>query len=305
MSYQIELRHLHYFSVLAEELHYRKAAERLYISQPGLTRQIKQMEALYGTDLFVRGKRFVQLTAAGKFLQTEVLILLNQLDNIQLQLKQIGEGKRAELKIGFIGSAAQTVIPDVLFQLNKRYPDIAISLNELPNETQLEYLQENKLDFGLVRSHIAPAGLTLKKITEEPFSLVVPKNHRIQLRNFKSIKQFEQEHFILFARDYSTEYYQLVMSIFSDSGFTPQVHHKTVNALTIFKLVEKGMGIAIVPSSLCQGYSIPVNFIPLTRIPQRSQLSLVWNAKNRNPGVKALLETLFRNKAYRQNKLIK
>ncbi|ANH80203.1 transcriptional regulator [Niabella ginsenosidivorans] len=290
MSYQIELRHLMYFSILAEELHFRKAAERLYISQPGLTRQIRQMEAIYGTKLFERGKRFVELTEAGHFLKNEVSILLNQLENIQLQLKRIGEGKIAELRIGFIGSAAQTVIPDLLFRLNKKYPTIEVSLNELPNETQIEYLLENKLDFGFVRSHIAPPGLSMRVITEETFSLVVPKTHRIQARNFKSLKQLEQENFILFTRDYSNEYYQLMMSIFSDCGFTPRVHHKTVNALTIFKLVEKGMGIAIVPTSLKQGYSIPVNFIELNKIPQRSQLSLIWNLKNRNPGIRTLLE---------------
>ncbi|HEX7753893.1 MAG TPA: LysR family transcriptional regulator [Niabella sp.] len=292
MNYQIELRHLVYFQVLAEELHFRKAAERLYISQPGLTRQIKQMESIYSVPLFERGKRFVQLTEAGHFLKNEVSVLLNQLDNIQLQLKRIGEGKMAALRVGFIGSAAQTVIPDLLFRLNKQYPNVEVSLNELPNETQIEHLLENKLDFGFVRSHIAPPGLSMRIISEETFSLVVPKKHRIQARNFSSLQQFEKENFILFTRDYSNEYYQLMMSIFSDCGFTPHVHHKTVNALTIFKLVEKGMGIAIVPTSLKEGYSIPVNFIELNKIPQRSQLSLIWNSKNRNPGIRTLLKVV-------------
>lgn len=88
MSNQIELRHLIYFSTLAEELHFRKAAERLFISQPGLTRQIKQMEEIYGAVLFERGKRSVQLTNAGQYLKSEVDILLNQLDNIKTQIKK-------------------------------------------------------------------------------------------------------------------------------------------------------------------------------------------------------------------------
>ncbi|MBZ4187753.1 LysR substrate-binding domain-containing protein [Niabella beijingensis] len=290
MSYQVELRHLHYFQVLAEELHFRKAAERLYISQPGLTRQIKQLEEIYGTLLFERGKRFVQLTPAGRYLKSETDILTGHLEHIRLQLHQIGEGKIAELRIGFIGSAAQIAIPDILYRLNKKYPGIEVNLNELPNETQVEYLLEDKLDCGVVRMRYAPAGLRLKKIYEEPFALVVPKDHPVQAKNFRSLKQFEKEQFILFGRDYSNDYYELVMSIFSDHDFTPRVHHKTVNALTIFKLVEKKMGIAVVPASLRRGYDVPVRFIELNRIPQRSQLSLLWNRNNRNPGMKPFLE---------------
>ena len=290
MSYQIELRHLVYFRTLTEELHFRKAAERLFISQPGLTRQIKQLEQFYGVALFERTKRSVTLTAAGSYLKNEVEAFLNQLDNIKTQLQKIDEGKIATLKIGFIGSAAQIIIPDILYKLNKKYPDIEVNLNELPNEIQLQYLLENKLDFGFVRTPIAPAGLLLRKIYEEPFALVVPQKYPVQARNFKSLSQLKDENFILFTRDYSNEYYQLVMGIFNEAGFTPKVHHKTVNALTIFKLVEKGMGIAIVPASLRQGYDIPVNFIILDKIPQRSQLSLVWNSKNRNPGIKAMLK---------------
>ncbi|MCD2422771.1 LysR family transcriptional regulator [Niabella pedocola] len=290
MSYQIELRHLTYFNVLAEELHFRKAAERLFISQPGLTRQIRQLETLFGASLFERGKRFVKLTDAGRFLKTETDILFSQLDYIRVQLKKIGEGKRAALRVGFIGSAAQTVIPDILYRLNRKHPDIDVSLNELPNDAQVTALLENKLDFGFVRQQQAPAGLSLQKISEEPFALVVPDKHPVHTKNFRSLRQFEKENFVLFGRDYSNDYYQLVMSIFSDCNFIPRVHYQTVNALTIFKLVEKGMGVAIVPASLKKGYDIPVRFIELNRIPQRSQLSLLWNPASRNPGIGALLE---------------
>lgn len=290
MSYQIELRHLTYFNVLAEELHFRKAAERLFISQPGLTRQIRQLETLFGALLFERGKRFVKLTDAGRFLKAETDILFSQLDYVRTQLKKMGEGKRAALRVGFIGSAAQTVIPDILYRLNRKHPDIDVSLNELPNDAQVAALLENKLDFGFVRQQQAPAGLSLQKISEEPFALVVPAKHPVHPKNFRSLRQFEKENFILFGRDYSNDYYQLVMSIFSDCNFIPRVHHQTVNALTIFKLVEKGMGVAIVPASLKKGYAVPVRFIELNRIHQRSQLSLLWNPASRNPGIQALLE---------------
>ncbi len=292
MSNQIELRHLIYFSALAEELHFRKASERLFISQPGLTRQIKQMEDIYQARLFERGKRAVHLTSAGAFLKTEVDILMSQLDNIRVQIKKIADGKITDLSIGFIGSAAQSIMPDLLSRLNEDFPLIEVSMNELPNNTQVHFLQTNKLDFGFVRTAVPPLGLLMKKIGDESFSLVIPKDYPIQLHNFVSLTQFKDESFILFSRDYGNAYYELVMSIFSDHSFIPQVHHKTVNALSIFKLVEKGLGVAIVPTSLKIGYDIPVNFIELAHLPQRSQLSLLWNPKNRNSGIPALLEVL-------------
>lgn len=292
MGNQIELRHLIYFRALAEELHFRRAAERLFISQPGLSRQIKQMEEIYEASLFDRARKSVTLTPAGEFLKTEVDILINQLDNIKTQLRQIAAGKITELSIGFIGSAAQSIMPELLYILNKEYPLIEVAMNELPNSTQVSDLLNQRLDFGFVRMNVPPPGLSLKKISTESFSLVVPKNHPVQKQNFSSLEQLKDESFILFSRDYSNAYYELVMSIFSDHGFIPAIHHKTVNALSIFKLVEKGMGVAIVPTSLQIGYDVQVNFIELTAIPQQSQLSLIWNPKNRSPGISALLDVV-------------
>src|SRR5690606_33111196 len=148
MNYQIELRHLHYFKVLAEELHFRKAAERLFIAQPGLSRQIKQLEEFYQTPLFIRDKRNVSLTNAGVYLKQEVDLLFNHLNSIKTQVEKIAEGKITSLKLGFIGSAVQAILPELLANLKHQQPLIDITLNELSNETQIEMLLKNELDFG-------------------------------------------------------------------------------------------------------------------------------------------------------------
>lgn len=292
MSNQIELRHLHYFRVLATELHFRKAADKLFISQPGLSRQIKQMEEIYGATLFDRTKKRVTLTPAGLYLKKEVDIIFGKLKVIESQIKGIAQGSITEISMGFIGSAAQNILPELLFQLNAEYPSISVTMNELPNNKQVELLLQNRLDLGFVRMHIPPVGLQLLKISDESFSLVVPTDYPIQKHNFNCISEFKEEPFILFSTEYSNTYYKLVMSIFSDAGFSPNVHHRTVNALSIFKLVEKGLGIAIVPTSLQIGYDIPVHFIELKDIPQRSQLSLLWNPQNQNSGIKAVIQEL-------------
>jgi len=292
MNYQIELRHLHYFRVLAEELHFRKAAERLFISQPGLTRQIKQMEEIYKTTLFERGKRSVKLTEAGEFLKKEVDLIFNQLANMHTQIEKISEGKITNLKLGFIGSAVQTILPELLAKLKAKQPLIDVTLNELSNEVQVEMLLKNELDFGFVRMENFPTTILTHPILTENFALVAPKGHPLINKKKINLVDFKEESFILFSKQYSSSYYNLVMSIFRDQQFEPKVALRTVNALSIFNLVSQGLGIAIVPSSLKNGYNTDVDFIELTHIPQRTTLYLAWNQENRNSGIQSFIDIL-------------
>lgn len=292
MNYHIELRHLVYFKVLAEELHFRKAAARLFIAQPGLSRQIKQLEENYQVALFERTKRTVCLTEAGHYLFDEVKVLFRHLDQIETQLLSLANGKVSTLKLGFIGSAVQTILPQLLIDLKLEQPDIELSLHELANEVQLDLIQKKELDFGFVRVSEAPAGLQSLPIHTEHFTLVVPNKHPILQQKEPDLSDLQHESFILFSKNYSYSYYDLVMSIFDDCKFTPKVTLRTVNALTIFNMVAQGLGVAIVPASLKNGYQVDVSFVELKNLPQRTTLSLIWNHENRNPGIPLLLDIM-------------
>ena len=145
MSYQIELRHFSYFLAVAEELHYRKAAEKLFISQPGLSTQIKQMELILDVKLFERDKRKVSLTAAGTFLKGEVEFIMNHLSQTKKHLKLIDEGHLGEIRIGFLGSAMQKVIPNLLVKLKEKFPEIQTSLEELSNLSLIHISERTRL----------------------------------------------------------------------------------------------------------------------------------------------------------------
>ncbi len=289
MSYQLELRHFHYFLAVADELHYRKAAEKLFISQPGLSRQIKQMEEILETPLFIRNKKKVALTPAGAFLKAEVEFIINHLEVTKKQLKLVAEGDFGEIRIGFLGSAMQTVVPNLLLKLRDKYPQIKTSLDELSNNAQVNAILKDKLDIGFVRLARVPEELGIKTVFKDTFSLVLPKDHSITNDNFKNISQLAGEDFILFSQDYSPLYFDTVMSICEDAGFTPKVSHKSVHAQTIFKLVENKLGIAIVPTSLQYGFKMGVKFIELQNIKQRAELSVIWKKDNRNPTIKHCL----------------
>lgn len=276
MSYQIELRHLRYFMAVAQHLNFHKAAESLDISQPGLSRQIARLEYHLGTQLLRRNRREVKLTVAGRHLLEQVRPQLNRLEHIYDQTRDIGQGLSGEIRIGFLGSAMQQVIPNLLLDLQHAFPQWHSSLEELSNPAQVEALLEERLDLGFVRLSQLPTELAGCPVVRDTFSVVVPVNHPVLEKGFLNVRQFESESFILFSPEYSPDYYRTVLSICEDAGFHPRVSHKSVHAHTIFKLVESGLGVAIIPSSLRQGFDLSVRFLELTEIRQRAVLSAVW-----------------------------
>ncbi len=296
MSNQLELRHLKYFLSVAEELHFRKAAEKLFISQPGLSRQVRQLEEMLDVQLLIRDKKKVSLSRAGEYLKGEVEFVLNHLEVTKRQLKLIGDGQYGEVRMGFLGSAMQDVIPALLVKLRDQFPRIRTSLEELSNNAQVNALLRDKLDIGFVRLSRVPEGLCLEPVFEDTFSLVLPADHPLDASNFKGLHEFRDENFILFSQDYSPLYFDTVMSICEDAGYTPRVSHKSVHAQTIFRLVENHLGIAIVPSSLQKGFKMDVKFIGLDKIPQRAVLAVVWKKDHRNKALDHCLSLLLHAK---------
>jgi DNA-binding transcriptional LysR family regulator len=290
MSNQIELRHLRYFLAVAEDLHFRRAAERLYISQPGLSRQIKQMEEELGFPLFERTNKKVFLTKPGEYLKKEISLLMKNLEGVITHAQYLHDGVEGEIKFGYVGSAMQNVLPNLLLRIREKNKNIHFNLKEMENPDQIDALLVQDIDLGFVRLKRVPRGLQIHPVFEDTFSLVLPKDHPINSSNFKNLSQLQKEDFILFEQSYSPDYFDQVMQIFKDSGFSPTISHNTVHASTIFKLVENNFGVSLVPSALQIGYSGNIKFIALNKIKQRTVLSLAWNSSNRNPILKKVLK---------------
>lgn len=289
MSNQIEWRHLRYFLAVAHELHFRKAAEKLFISQPGLSRQIKQLEEQLGVKLFDRENKKVSLTPAGNFLKVEAAIHLKNIESVLKHTQLLDQGLEGEIKIAYVGSAMQNVIPELLIKARKKYPTIRFVLKEMDNTTQVEALLKNHIDLGFLRLNDVPQELIVDPVFKDTFSLVIPKKHPLKKKAFNSILQLKEESFILFEKSYSPAYYERVMSIFEDAGFSPKISHSTVHATTIFKLVENHFGISIIPTALTKGHKLKVRFIELKNINQRAILSVCYRKKNRNPILKKFM----------------
>jgi|TARA_B100000795_G_scaffold78465_1_gene56107 DNA-binding transcriptional LysR family regulator len=292
MSYQIELRHIKYFLAVAEELHFRNAAERLFISQPGLSRQIKALELELGVILFERHTRKVVLTKVGEYLKVSFALQLKTLSHTLENAKMLHDGKKGALKIGYVGSAMQEVIPNLLLRFEKDNSNILFNLKEIDNQKQIEDLLSFSIDIGFVRLERVAKSLEIKIILKENFCLVLPQKHPINQNNFKNLTQFKNESFILFDAAYSSSYYEKVMQIFDNCGFTPLISHNTIHSSSIYKLVENNFGISIVPKSLTQKSGHKIKFIELDMIPQKTTLSVIWNKKNTNPILMDVLNLL-------------
>lgn len=289
---QLEMRHLNYFRVLADELHYRRASELLFISQSALSQQIKQLEEILKVSLFDRSNKKVSLTDAGQLFYRDVQQIMNKVETAVVHLKLYKEGNTGQIGIGFVASAMESVLPDLLKKFNIDCPNIKFQLDELSNSDQLIALQNETIDLGFMRSNHLPEGFTSQKVYSETFSIVLPAEHPMVSAKFKNIGQLKDEFFILFPNEQSQFYYQQILSLCADQGFTPKVAHRSIHAPTIFRLVENGMGLSIIPTSLATGIHPNIRFIELKGIPQQTSLYAVWKKENSNPAFPYLLEML-------------
>jgi DNA-binding transcriptional LysR family regulator len=205
----------------------------------------------------------------------------------------IYEGMEGQISLGYVGSAMQNVIPEIILRIKEDHPNIHYSLKEMENPEQIDALFMKEIDLAFVRLDKVPKGLHIRPVFEDTFSVVLPKDHRISQDNFTDLSSLKEEPFILFDQSYSPAYFEQVMQIFKHSGFHPLISHNTVHASTIFRLVENNLGISIVPSSLLLGYDMNIKSIELNKIPQRTVLSVAWNSDNRNPILNKILSKIF------------
>ena len=289
---QIELRSLRYFLVLAEILHYRKAAEILYISQSALSQQIKQLEGILGVSLFDRTNRKVALSRPGQLLVREVQLVLKQLDDSMERWQLSQEGVMGQLKIGFVGSAMQMYLPTIIKRFGNTHPKINFYLEELTNTEQIKALEQEQLDIGFMRSNRVSSELMIKSVYQENFTLVLPEDHAITKDNFQNMGQLSEESFILFPNENSPMYFQQIQNLCTDYGFSPRISHKSIHGPTIFKLVENGMGISIVPNSLRDEHNYRIRYLELDQVPYKTELFAAWKKNNTNPSLNYFLEML-------------
>ncbi|MES2519053.1 MAG: LysR substrate-binding domain-containing protein [Bacteroidota bacterium] len=286
----MEFRQLQHFLGVASELHFSKAAERLFITQPALSRQIQQLEEHLGVLLFERDKRNVRLTSAGEYLRDEASQILSQLEHISKRTQLIHKGEEGEIRLGYPGSAVYSVIPALLSNLQLHFPSIKSKLSEVLEDDLFGNLKNYQLDVGFIREPFSDKQITSKVIFEECFSLVLPENHEITPENFISLAQVKDEPFILPPRYAGSVYYDMLVRMCERVGFVPNVVHESNFGATILRLVEHNLGVSLMPISYRHSTATRIKFIELTDIPERTHLSMAWRKDDTNPVLQNFLK---------------
>lgn len=292
----MELRHLQYFKTVAEHLHFRNAAEALFISQPPLSRQIKELEDELGVILFLRNNKRVALTDAGKYFKAEVDDIFARLEESKIILRQIHEAESGELKIGYISSVYQPHLAEVLKEFRAVFPHVKISLYERPTVKQVEALEQGSLDVGILRAPVQSAKLEVFTLFHDPFMVVLPSAGLHFSNNAALAAYIRQKPFIFFNKEYAPHYYASLVEICNRLGFAPDITHEVNNVHSILQLVEAGLGISILPLSLQQQYKkLDISCIPLTDIQVTTEVVVAYKKSNLNKALKWFIDNYTRH----------
>lgn len=274
----MELRHLHYFMAVAEELNFSRAAERLHIAQPPLSQQIRQLEAELGFQLFHRTKRTVRLTEAGIVFFAETQKIMRQLENAILIGRQTSRGEVGQLAIGFASSAVHNVLPGILQAFRTAIPSVKLQLRELTTDQQLEWLQQGRIDIGFVRPPVEENNLSYEVIFSEPLMLALPETHALCSQELVSLRSLSGEPFILFPRSLAPGLYDPIISLCQQAGFSPILAQEATQMQTIVSLVAAQMGVAIVPASMQNLQRSGVVYKQLQETTPMVAIALIWRS---------------------------
>lgn len=247
-SSRLELRHLRYFATVADELHFGRAAERLAISQPALSIQIRQLEDIAGSRLFERHSRHVALTDAGRVLLEAVKRLLRDAEAALIATQQASEGQTGELRVGFGPTLMLSTLAQVVRAYRSRYPHVRLDLHEMPSAEQSAALLSGDLDLGIIRAATPDSRLHVETFATEPLMIALNRQHRLA-RGRVRIAALAAEPWVMFPRDIAPLLHDQVISLCTQAGFSPKVVQESREVYTTVGLVGCGIGVTIVPAA--------------------------------------------------------
>lgn len=278
----MELKQLRYFVAVAEELSFSRAAERLHMTQPPLSAQIRGLEEDLGVQLFERSTRSVCLTAAGELFLDEMRLLLSQLEQSVRAARRVGHGEVGRLALGFVPSAASETLPPLLKAFREGFPDVDVSLHEMNPVQLVQALHERRVDaafFYLPPGDIPPFGdadLDSKPVSREPLVVALPEGHPLTARRRIDLKTLAGEPLILVAAHRGSGLRDIILEQCRKANFMPDVVQEATLIQTIGGLVASGVGLALVPASLRRLQSTGVTYRSIQGDTTLVEMGVIW-----------------------------
>jgi DNA-binding transcriptional LysR family regulator len=282
----MELRHLRYFIAVAEELHFGRAAERLNIAQPPLSRQIRDLERELGTPLLERGARAVTLTPAGRAFLPEARLTIAQAERAQRTAQRAARGETGRLRVGFVDSATHSgILPEVLGFFRMHLPSIGLSLFEMEPAQQAEALRDGRIDLGIVQSAPADAErwLRVERVHSDRLIAALASGHRLAKRRRLTLADLADEPFIFLPRPVAPALHDEIIARCRAVRFSPRIVQEATAWHTIVGLVGAGVGLSFVPRSLRELRHPGVVYRQVRDLRVDLDLVALWKQGDRSP----------------------
>jgi DNA-binding transcriptional LysR family regulator len=290
MSGGIELRHLRYFIAVADELHFSRAAERLGISQPPLSQQIRDLESMLGLRLLRRTNRRVSLTDAGRVYLDAAKDIMSRVELAGDLAHRAERGEIGELQVAFTRSTALIErFPRAIRAFRDAYPSVRLVLQERNTLQQIECLLDGRQDVGLLRGTPLPSPLVSRKLVDDPLVAVLRADQPLALRKRPKLRMEDManESFVVFSRAAGTGIHDQFLNMCRLAGFTPRIMQEAGEASTMIGLVAAGMGVAILPDSLRHVQVNGVAYVAIASPEAASALHVAHRRDEVSPLVKA------------------
>jgi DNA-binding transcriptional LysR family regulator len=287
------IRHLWLFLAVAEEEHFGRAAKRLGMSQPPLTDQIQTLEQALKVKLFERSRRGTKLTSVGAAILPAVKKFAEQLERLELAVREAATGQRSMLTVGAITSAMVEVLPPLIEKMKATHPDVTISMREIDSVEAVPLLQSGDIDLAFARLE-GELGTGLKSIPlrEDRLAVALPREHPLASKSRIRLASLAEEDFVMFYRRVSPGYFDSLVTACRNAGFSPRIVHEVGSVASQLAFVGCGQGVALIPSAMKKMAAETAVVRPLTEKLGVVTTAVAWNSARNNLSVEAALAAL-------------
>jgi len=268
----LELSELHSFLVLTNHLHFGQAAEELRVSQPALTKQIQRLEAKVGGPLLTRGYRRVALTPAGEIRRDRARSLLRESEIAEHMARLAVSGKAGLLRIGFGITSLAAGLPDILTRFRQRFPQVHVSMRDMPTPDQVEALEDGNIDVGFVRLPIERTELASVPVLQETLVVAVPRGMSYR----GGLAGLRKEPFVVMSRSLSASLFDHVVRTCRTAGFSPRIVQEASELFTVLNLVRAGVGVSLVPRAVSLMRVPGVRLMDTSLAEAKWKIGLAW-----------------------------
>jgi len=289
------LKQLWMYLAVAEELHFGRAASRLGISQPALTEQIKILEASLRVMLFERSRRGTKLTPAGAAIVPAVKQFASQMEKLENVVREVVRGQTAVLQIGAITSAMLETVPPLLNALEQRYPKLTVYVREIDSVEAIPALEKGELDLAFVRlDGETKSGIETHVLANARLAVAISKDHKLDKYSRVPIGALEPEQFVMSSRQVSPAYFDMLVSVCREYGFSPRIFHEVRSVASQIAYVSCGQGVALVPENMAKLAPDNVSVKPLEEEILVVTSAMAWNSRRYNPIVLVVKDILIK-----------